>query len=126
MDEMFFQVPEILQHHQVLFASLKGRLEDPDASPLIGDILLNFVRTLNSPSLTSSPLLPFQFTKQSVIDTYTSFMNNWKNAKRAIRRACQTKPAFAKYLVVRAVKSWTQTYPKLHLCSGARASTRTS
>ncbi len=42
----------------------------------------------------------FQFAKQSVIDTYTAFINNWKNAKQAIRIASQTKPSFAKYLEV--------------------------
>lgn len=51
-----------------------------------------------SQALTTTCLL--QFTKRSVIDTYTAFINNWKTAKEAIKSTCQAKPAFARYLEV--------------------------
>lgn len=41
-----------------------------------------------------------QFSKKTVIDSYTSFINNWKQAKEAIKSTCNSKPAFAKYLEV--------------------------
>lgn len=41
-----------------------------------------------------------QFTNQQIIDTYTAFINNWKNARQAIKIATQAKPAFEKFLEV--------------------------
>lgn len=35
-----------------------------------------------------------------MIDSYTSFINNWKQAKEAIKSTCNSKPAFARYLEV--------------------------
>ncbi|KRY79708.1 Uncharacterized protein T4B_6881 [Trichinella pseudospiralis] len=80
LNEIFFQVPEMLGHHELFLAALKSRLDFWDCKQKIGDVVLN------------------NFTKQSVIDTYTAFINNWKNARVAIRKACIAKPAFAKYL----------------------------
>jgi hypothetical protein len=50
--------------------------------------------------LNATFFVPVQFTKQPIIDTYTAFINNWKNAKEAIKLASQAKPAFAKFLEV--------------------------
>jgi len=41
-----------------------------------------------------------QFTNQQIIDTYTAFINNWKNARQAIKIATQAKPAFERFLEV--------------------------
>ena len=41
-----------------------------------------------------------QFSKKSVIDTYTAFIRNVKRADEAIRIARQTKPAFDRFLQV--------------------------
>lgn len=46
------------------------------------------------------PLSRQQFTNQQIIDTYTAFINNWKNARQAIKVAIQAKPAFERYLEV--------------------------
>lgn len=80
VDEIFYQVPEILQHHELFLEELKRRLEDWDVNQKVGDLFLD------------------TFTKQSVIDTYTAFINNWKNAKEAVKNASQSKPAFARFL----------------------------
>ncbi|XP_071444281.1 uncharacterized protein [Hetaerina americana] len=81
VDEIFFQVPEILSHHEIFLEELRSRLDNWD--PLrqqLGDVFLH------------------AFTQQSVIDTYASFINNWKHAKESIKSACQAKPAFARLL----------------------------
>lgn len=39
-----------------------------------------------------------QFTNQQIIDDYTAFINNWKNARQAIKVASQAKPAFERFL----------------------------
>ncbi|KAG8224507.1 hypothetical protein J437_LFUL004990 [Ladona fulva] len=81
VDEIFFQVPEILTLHEAFLEELRGRLDHWD--PLrqqLGDVFLH------------------TFTQQGVIDTYASFINNWKHAKESIKSACQAKPAFARFL----------------------------
>uniref|UniRef100_A0A1B6E9V0 DH domain-containing protein n=1 Tax=Clastoptera arizonana TaxID=38151 RepID=A0A1B6E9V0_9HEMI len=80
VDEIFYQVPTILTHHEEFLEELRKRLEHWDVKQRVGDIFLD------------------TFTKQSVIDTYTSFINNWKTAKEAIKTTCQAKPAFARFL----------------------------
>ncbi|XP_075227157.1 rho guanine nucleotide exchange factor 17 isoform X2 [Lycorma delicatula] len=80
VDEIFYQVPAILMHHEVFLEELRRRLEHWDVKQRVGDIFLD------------------TFTKQSVIDTYTAFINNWKTAKEAIKATCQAKPAFARFL----------------------------
>ncbi|XP_054270541.1 rho guanine nucleotide exchange factor 17 isoform X2 [Macrosteles quadrilineatus] len=81
VDEIFYQVPAILAHHEEFLEALRVRLMlHWDVKQRVGDIFLE------------------TFTKQSVIDTYTAFINNWKSAKEAIKTTCQAKPAFARFL----------------------------
>ncbi|XP_050441671.1 rho guanine nucleotide exchange factor 17 [Adelges cooleyi] len=80
VDEIFYQIPEILMEHEQFLKDLHKRLEIWDAHQRIGDILLEM------------------FSKKPVIDSYTSFINNWKQAKEAIKATCNSKPAFARYL----------------------------
>ncbi|XP_046669162.1 rho guanine nucleotide exchange factor 17-like isoform X2 [Homalodisca vitripennis] len=80
VDEIFYQVPAILAHHEEFLEELKNRLEHWDVKQRVGDIFLE------------------TFTKHAVIDTYTAFINNWKTAKEAIKTTCQAKPAFARFL----------------------------
>ncbi|XP_039288297.1 rho guanine nucleotide exchange factor 17 isoform X2 [Nilaparvata lugens] len=80
VDEIFYQVPAILQHHELFLEELRMRLEHWDTKQRVGDIFLE------------------TFTKQSVIDTYTAFINNWKTANEAIKTTSQAKPAFARFL----------------------------
>ncbi|XP_077519002.1 rho guanine nucleotide exchange factor 17 [Amblyomma americanum] len=80
VDEIFYQIPEILSHHEAFLEVLRQRLSCWDTRQKVGDVFVE------------------AFTKQPVIDTYTAFINNWKSAKEAIKMATQAKPAFAKFL----------------------------
>lgn len=42
----------------------------------------------------------FQFTQSAVVETYIEFINNWKDARDAIKAISLAKPAFAKFLEV--------------------------
>ncbi|PIO69340.1 RhoGEF domain protein, partial [Teladorsagia circumcincta] len=121
-DKIFYKVPEVLAHHQelqydvfkrsgkdprtpglpesentqgqrecllvsstetlfglhVLLAALSSRIEEWDKDSVIGDVLLS------------------HFAKQSMIETYISFVDNFKFAKGAITQA-RGKPSFEKY-----------------------------
>ncbi|CAB3403312.1 unnamed protein product [Caenorhabditis bovis] len=78
VDKIFYRVPEILAHHQVLLAALSQRLEHWHKDAIIGDVLLA------------------HFSKQSMIETFIAFVDNFKYAKAAIAQARQ-KHAFEKY-----------------------------
>uniref|UniRef100_A0A1I7ZUV1 DH domain-containing protein n=1 Tax=Steinernema glaseri TaxID=37863 RepID=A0A1I7ZUV1_9BILA len=78
VDKIFYRIPEILAHHQVLMAALSSRIECWQSDTPIGDVLLA------------------HFTKRSMIETYEAFVDNFKFAKQAIVEARQ-KPAFEKY-----------------------------
>uniref|UniRef100_A0A0K0CWQ7 DH domain-containing protein n=1 Tax=Angiostrongylus cantonensis TaxID=6313 RepID=A0A0K0CWQ7_ANGCA len=85
-DKIFYKVPEVLAHHQarelinqlVLLAALSSRIEEWNKDSVIGDVMLS------------------HFAKQSMVDTYISFVDNFKYAKAAITQA-RGKPSFEKY-----------------------------
>ncbi|XP_071951470.1 rho guanine nucleotide exchange factor 17-like [Antedon mediterranea] len=79
VDIMFYKVPEILHNHRLFLRQLQPRVKEWNEIQKIGDIF------------TSS------FTKQSLLDTYTSFINNFSRAKELISKA-SAKPAFNKFL----------------------------
>nr|CAD7201088.1 unnamed protein product [Timema douglasi] len=74
------KVPAILSHHEVFLEELRRKLEQWDTKQTVGDVFLEV------------------FTRQPLIETYTSFINNWKSAKEAIKATCHAKPAFARFL----------------------------
>ncbi|XP_037301768.1 rho guanine nucleotide exchange factor 17 isoform X2 [Manduca sexta] len=80
VDEIFYQVPGILNVHQVFLEQLRRRLEQWDLQQKVGDVFLDV------------------FTKPTVMDTYMSFINNLKKAKETIKTAASSRPAFAKFL----------------------------
>uniref|UniRef100_T1J1Q2 Tryptophan 2,3-dioxygenase n=1 Tax=Strigamia maritima TaxID=126957 RepID=T1J1Q2_STRMM len=80
VDDMFFQIPEILCHHESFLDLLRHRLENWDSKQTVGDVFVE------------------AFTKQQVINTYTGFINNWKTAKETIKIATRAKPSLAKFL----------------------------
>lgn len=80
VDDIFFQIPNILMHHETFLEDLKRRLESWDMKKTIGDWFLEC------------------FTKKSVMDAYTGFIRNVKRADDAIRIARSTKPAFDRFL----------------------------
>ncbi|XP_046648556.1 uncharacterized protein LOC124338515 isoform X2 [Daphnia pulicaria] len=80
VDEIFFQIPAILVHHEVFLEELRKRLESWDSKQCVGGVFLDTL------------------TKPSVIETYTAYINHWKHAKEAIKTACLAKSAFSKFL----------------------------
>ncbi|KAK2584580.1 hypothetical protein KPH14_006945 [Odynerus spinipes] len=80
VDEIFYQIPAILSHHEVFLEELRKRLETWEVRQTIGDVFLDV------------------FTKPVVLETYTLFLDNWKSARKAIKTTCQAKPAFARFL----------------------------
>ncbi|XP_042237395.1 rho guanine nucleotide exchange factor 17-like isoform X2 [Homarus americanus] len=84
VDDIFYQVPDIHTYHERFLEELKQRIESRDASNCVGDIFLQLV---NDPG---------------VLESYTSFTNNWKTAHEAAKAAAQAKPAFRHFLVARA------------------------
>ncbi|XP_033360118.1 rho guanine nucleotide exchange factor 17 isoform X10 [Bombus vosnesenskii] len=80
VDEIFYQIPSILNHHEVFLEELRKRLDTWELKQTIGDVFLDV------------------FTKAVVLETYTLFLDNWKSARKAIKTTCQAKPAFARFL----------------------------
>ncbi|KAF7404045.1 hypothetical protein HZH68_006839 [Vespula germanica] len=80
VDEIFYQIPVILSHHEIFLEELQQRLSTWDVNQTIGDVFLNV------------------FTKPVVLESYTLFLDNWKSARKAIKATCQGKPAFARFL----------------------------
>ncbi|GBP22090.1 Rho guanine nucleotide exchange factor 17 [Eumeta japonica] len=80
VDEIFYQVPEILNIHQVFLEHLRRRLEQWDLQQKVGDVFLDV------------------FKKPTVMDTYMSFINNLKKAKETVKMAAASRPAFARFL----------------------------
>ncbi|CAK9800392.1 Rho guanine nucleotide exchange factor 17 [Anthophora plagiata] len=80
VDEIFYQIPSILNHHEVFLEELRKRLDTWELKQTIGDVFLDV------------------FTKSVVLETYTLFLDNWKSARKAIKTTCQAKPAFARFL----------------------------
>lgn len=80
VDLIFYQIPEILKHHEAFLDTLRQRLSNWDSKQKVGDVFVE------------------AFTKQPIIDTYTAFINNWKLAKEATKTAVSAKPAFARFL----------------------------
>ncbi|KAF1762289.1 hypothetical protein GCK72_010551 [Caenorhabditis remanei] len=78
VDKIFYRIPEILAHHQVLLTTLSQRIDQWHKDAILGDVLLA------------------HFSKQSMIETYIAFVDNFKFAKASITQARQ-KHAFEKY-----------------------------
>lgn len=101
-DEIFFMVPAILNIHERFLEVLRRRLDAWEPLQRVGDA---FVEVVNQPEnfyLTTFKIICFptfwQFSKTSVLDTYTAFVNNWNRAKDAIRTTSATRSAFARFL----------------------------
>ncbi|CAA9999431.1 unnamed protein product [Nesidiocoris tenuis] len=78
--QILVMIPEILAHHELFLEELRKRLENWDINQKIGDVILD------------------TFTKPSVIETYSAFINNWETAYETIKSSMQSKPAFAKFV----------------------------
>ncbi|XP_018013891.1 rho guanine nucleotide exchange factor 17 [Hyalella azteca] len=84
VDDIFYQVPDILGHHERFLEEFRRRIEARESNMCVGDVIYNFV---------SDP---------AVLGSYTSFTKNWKAAQEATKAAAAAKPAFADFLVAMA------------------------
>ncbi|XP_060537321.1 rho guanine nucleotide exchange factor 17-like isoform X2 [Cylas formicarius] len=80
VEEIFSQIPFLLNHHKNFLMQLKSRLEHWDSRQIIGDVFLEM------------------FSQSEVIDNYTTYVNNWKRSRDIIKSAQQSKPAFGRFL----------------------------
>ncbi|KAK3549343.1 hypothetical protein QTP70_034569 [Hemibagrus guttatus] len=80
VDEMFYQIPEILEHHELFLEQVISCVNDWHERQTIGDILVQ------------------SFSKEVLANIYSAYIDNFLNAKDAVRIAKEAKPAFMKFL----------------------------
>ncbi|KAI8508740.1 Rho guanine nucleotide exchange factor (GEF) 17 [Branchiostoma belcheri] len=80
VDKIFYQIPEILEHHQHFLEQITNRTRSWHPRQKIGDIIVN------------------TFTKDLLVESYRAYINNFLTAKAAVRMAEQAKPVFSKFI----------------------------
>lgn len=80
VDEMFYQIPEILLCHEFFLQQLQARVSEWHDKQKIGDIFVS------------------SFTKCFLVDAYSAFINHFLQARAAVRVATVTRPAFVRYM----------------------------
>ncbi|KAM3616415.1 uncharacterized protein V6R79_017599 [Siganus canaliculatus] len=80
VDEMFYQIPEILEHHEQFLEEVAACVSQWHDRQTIGHILIQ------------------SFSKEALANTYSAYIDNFLNAKDAVRMAKEAKPAFHKFL----------------------------
>uniref|UniRef100_A0A671Y058 Rho guanine nucleotide exchange factor 17 n=1 Tax=Sparus aurata TaxID=8175 RepID=A0A671Y058_SPAAU len=80
VDEMFYQIPEILEHHEHFLEQVAGCVGQWHDRQTIGHILIQ------------------SFSKETLANMYSAYIDNFLNAKDAVRIAKEAKPAFHKFL----------------------------
>ncbi|XP_076799492.1 uncharacterized protein LOC143444218 isoform X2 [Clavelina lepadiformis] len=81
VDIIFLQIPEILQHHEKFYENVRECFEnwDPDLVKM-GDIFRQ------------------SFNKDMLLESYTSYIKNFSNARQAVNFAIENKSAFKVFL----------------------------
>ncbi|CAN9511575.1 unnamed protein product [Ophioblennius macclurei] len=80
VDEMFFQIPEILEHHEDFLEQVTGCVSQWHDRQTVGHLLIQ------------------SFSKEALANMYSAYIDNFLNAKDAVRIAKEAKPAFHKFL----------------------------
>lgn len=80
VDEMFYQIPEILEHHEHFLEQVAGCVGQWHDRQTVGHILIQ------------------SFSKEALANMYSAYIDNFLNAKDAVRIAKEAKPAFHKFL----------------------------
>ncbi|KAJ8410783.1 hypothetical protein AAFF_G00187400 [Aldrovandia affinis] len=80
VDEMFYQIPEILEHHEQFLEQVLGCVNDWHDQQTVGHLLIK------------------SFSKEILANIYSAYIDNFLNAKDAVRIAKEAKPAFLKFL----------------------------
>ncbi|KAF4101107.1 hypothetical protein G5714_017539 [Onychostoma macrolepis] len=80
VDEMFYQIPEILEHHEQFLEQVLDCVNQWHDRQTIGHVLIQ------------------SFSKEILANIYSAYIDNFMNAKDAVRIAKEAKPAFLKFL----------------------------
>ncbi|XP_059186991.1 rho guanine nucleotide exchange factor 17-like [Centropristis striata] len=80
VDEMFYQIPEILEHHEHFLEQVSGCVSQWHDRQTVGHLLIQ------------------SFSKEALANMYSAYIDNFLNAKDAVRIAKEAKPAFHKFL----------------------------
>uniref|UniRef100_A0A8C2X3W0 Rho guanine nucleotide exchange factor 17 n=1 Tax=Cyclopterus lumpus TaxID=8103 RepID=A0A8C2X3W0_CYCLU len=80
VDEMFYQIPEILEHHEYFLEQVVGCVSQWHDRQTVGHFLIQ------------------SFSKETLANMYSAYIDNFLNAKDAVRIAKEAKPAFHKFL----------------------------
>lgn len=80
VDEMFYQIPEILEHHELFLDQVSDCVTQWHDKQTVGHLLIQ------------------SFSKEDLANMYSAYIDNFLNAKDAVRIAKEAKPAFHKFL----------------------------
>ncbi|XP_041054597.1 rho guanine nucleotide exchange factor 17-like [Carcharodon carcharias] len=80
VDDMFFQIPEILEHHEKFLEQAHHCVLNWHEKQKVGDLMIE------------------TFSKDVLANSYSAYIDNFLNAKEAVRLAKDAKPAFIKFL----------------------------
>uniref|UniRef100_A0A8D2J8W2 Rho guanine nucleotide exchange factor 17 n=1 Tax=Varanus komodoensis TaxID=61221 RepID=A0A8D2J8W2_VARKO len=80
VDEIFDQIPELLQHHEEFLEQVSECVQNWHEKQKVGDVLVQL------------------FSKEILVTIYSAYIDNFLNAKDAVRIAKEARPAFMKFL----------------------------
>ncbi|KAM9320659.1 LOW QUALITY PROTEIN: rho guanine nucleotide exchange factor 17-like [Gastrophryne carolinensis] len=80
VDEIFDQIPELLEHHEQFLEQVHYLVQNWSDIQTVGDILAE------------------SFSKDILVSIYSAYIDNFLNAKDAVRVAREARPAFIKFL----------------------------
>ncbi|EHA99912.1 Rho guanine nucleotide exchange factor 17 [Heterocephalus glaber] len=80
VDEIFDQIPELLEHHEQFLEQVRHCVQTWHAQQKVGSLLVQ------------------SFSKDVLVNIYSAYIDNFLNAKDAVRVAKETRPAFLKFL----------------------------
>ncbi|NWR80950.1 ARHGH factor, partial [Centropus unirufus] len=80
VDEIFDQIPELLEHHEQFLEQIHDCVQNWHEKQKVGDLLVQ------------------SFSKDVLVNIYSAYIDNFLNAKDAVRIAKEARPAFIKFL----------------------------
>ncbi|XP_012869639.1 PREDICTED: rho guanine nucleotide exchange factor 17 [Dipodomys ordii] len=80
VDEIFDQIPELLEHHEQFLEQVRHCVQTWHAQQKVGALLVQ------------------SFSKDILVNIYSAYIDNFLNAKDAVRVAKEARPAFLKFL----------------------------
>ncbi|XP_067389356.1 rho guanine nucleotide exchange factor 17 [Emydura macquarii macquarii] len=80
VDEIFDQIPELLEHHEQFLEQVHSCVQNWHEKQKVGDVLVQ------------------SFSKDILVKIYSAYIDNFLNAKDAVRVAKEARPAFMKFL----------------------------